>query len=224
MFQEQQQAIEARVRRWLDTVERVPREAYTFVARPDELPAQARAESMFWAGEVFLQDASPYSEGLAARHAFHHATAETIDLLRHEMSAAGLDLTVIEGRNFGLVAVARESCDLLRIPDEEQRKAEICRVAGLLFRDGAGRPSYCAPVHVKEGSLAGSDPEAEPLLVTDPRVRKETGVHGGGLFFLYYKRVAQLVGFLNARQWFEEAGAPLIRAVKGRSIRGGRVR
>ena len=109
---------DARVAAWLSAVARVPPDGFTPVERFDDVPAQARADSFYWCDSIFRSELNPHNEALGARHAFHAATDDTPDLLRHELAAGGLELTVTEGRNFILVQVERSSLDILSLRSE----------------------------------------------------------------------------------------------------------
>ncbi|XYI00111.1 hypothetical protein ACMHYB_10330 [Sorangium sp. So ce1128] len=214
------QDIEARVAAWLSAVARVPPDGFTPVERFDDVPAQARADSFYWCDSIFRSELNPHNEALGARHAFHAATDDTPDLLRHELTAGGLELTVTEGRNFVLVQVERSSLDVLSLcgPD---RAAAVRRVAEALFNTGVesntvGVPSAAGPVlcpvprevaDLEEGTVLSSNPAADPDLLACWKDRTECGVQGGRLYFLCYKKSSQRAGFANAWQWFDDRRA-----------------
>jgi hypothetical protein len=205
---------EERLSAWLAAVARVPPEGFTPVERFDEISGPARADSWFWCDSIFAQEVNPHNEALRPRHAFHVATEDTPDLLRHEYSAGGLDLVVTEGRNFMLVQVARGSIDILALcgPD---RAAAVRRLEQAIFNGGRGAVlagplgEACAPLEVppviEEGTTFSSNPAADPTLLACWKDRTECGVQGGCLYFLCYKKSAQRAGFENARQWFDDA-------------------
>ncbi|WP_437837146.1 hypothetical protein [Sorangium sp. So ce1153] len=220
------QDIGARVAAWLSAVARVPPDGFTPVERFDDVPAQARAESFYWCDSIFRSELNPHNEALGARHAFHAATDDTPDLLRHELAAGGLELAVIEGRNFILVQVERSSLDILSLcgPD---RAAAVRRVAEALFNTGvesntvgvpaaAGLPAagpVAGPVRcpvpgevpdLEEGTVFSSNPAVDPDLLACWKDRTECGVQGGRLYFLCYKKSSQRAGFANASQWFDD--------------------
>lgn len=211
MDRERRDEIGSRIGKWLDVAFRASRLGYTYVARANDLPAQARADSMFWANEVLLPEANPYTEARRARHGFHVATADTPDLLRHEYTAVGLAIILVEGRNFGLLKVERRCLDVLSLPRKARARA-IDDVAARILRPDAGRPPifpFDAPV--EEGSRTSTSPEIDPLLMASSREREEAGICCGCVYFLYYKRVSQLAGFLSPTQWFEDefrSGSP----------------
>ncbi|XXT21783.1 hypothetical protein WME94_09505 [Sorangium sp. So ce429] len=217
------QDIDARVAAWLSAVARVPPDGFTPVERFDDVPAQARADSFYWCDAIFRSELNPHNEALGARHAFHAATDDTPDLLRHELAAGGLELTVTEGRNFILVQVERSSLDILSLcgPD---RAAAVRRVAEALFNTGvesntvgvpaaagppAAGPALCpvpgeVPPDLEEGAVFSSNPAVDPDLLACWKDRTECGVQGGRLYFLCYKKSSQRVGFANAWQWFDD--------------------
>ncbi|WP_437652562.1 hypothetical protein [Sorangium sp. So ce1182] len=216
------QDIEARVAAWLSAVARVPPDGFTPVERFDDVPAQARADSFYWCDSIFRSELNPHNEALGARHAFHAATDDTPDLLRHELAAGGLELTITEGRNFVLVQVERSCLDILSLcgPD---RAAAVRRVAEALFNTGVESntvgvaaaassptavPVLCpAPGEVPEldeGTVFSSNPAVDPDLLACWKDRTECGVQGGRLYFLCYKKSSQRAGFANAWQWFDD--------------------
>ena len=189
---------------WLAAVDRV--EKYTPVRDFGELPPEALASSCFWCSSLFPSCADPHEPALSARVSVHVATAETLDLIKYDYLVNGISATLIEGRNFALLRVARESVDILALPPGE-RSAEIRRIAAAIF-SGEGRPpvgTFALPKTIKEGSRFSTAPSANPLFLATWSDRIDGGIHRGGLYFLCYKRVPQLVGFLNAHAWFDEA-------------------
>ncbi|WP_438027676.1 hypothetical protein [Sorangium sp. So ce233] len=213
------QDIDARIAAWLSAVARVPPDGFTPVERFDDVPDQARAESYYWCDSIFRSEVNPHNEALGVRHALHAATDDTPDLLRHELAAGGLELTVTEGRNFVLVQVERSSLDILSLcgPD---RAAAARRVAEAIFNTGiesntVGVPSpsdaVVCPVpdeapDLEEGTTVSSNPAVDPDLLACWKDRTECGVRGGRLYFLCYKKSSQRAGFANPCQWFEEGG------------------
>jgi hypothetical protein len=190
----------ARLSAWLEAVEQAAPEAWRPVADLGDLPPHVRADSQFWCDGVFAPAANPH-DATGVTRAARRGEGRSPDLLRHRYAAAGLDLTLIEGRNFLLVEVARKSLDLLALPEAE-RPAAVARAAAALFREPV-RFQHCAPV--ADGSLFCTDADADPLLLASWAERAEGGVRGGELWFVCYKRVAQQVGFANPAQWWSDA-------------------
>ncbi|MCC6557623.1 MAG: hypothetical protein IT372_32115 [Polyangiaceae bacterium] len=184
---------------WRAAARRARREHFTWVSAAEELPAGACAESTMWCDQIFTPEASPHLGGRAPRRGYHVARARTMDLIRYEYEACGLELVVTEGRNFVLVEVGRAGPEVLG--GGARRRAAIERIAGLIFRDGMagelGRPRRAGREVVFE-----VNPRRDPLLQAGGAQRAEVGVAGGRLYFVRYKKLPQRVGFLNARQWF----------------------
>jgi hypothetical protein len=193
----------ARVARWLAAVDRASPRTFEDVAPGEGVLTQAYAESHYWCDEVFLPIANPH-DAPGARHVAHRASRRAPDLLRHEYTAAGLALTVTEGRNFFVIEVDRTSLDVLALPPARRRGA-IRRVARALFR-GASVPSSRMPFALDEGSRFASDHRAEPMLLASWRDRIDGGIRSGNLYFLVYKKVPQRVGFGCDDRWFDERG------------------
>jgi hypothetical protein len=190
-------------RSWLAAVDRA--ETYTPIRDLAELSPQARASSGFWCASFFPSYADPHEPTLSATVGVHLATPDTLDLLKHDYVVNGLSVALIESRNFALLRVARESADILaRAPAE--RAEEICRIAAALF---GGEDRQCVwtfqlPKAIEEGATFSTNPLANPLLIATWGDRIDGGIRRGCLYFLCYKRVSQIVGFWNAREWFDE--------------------
>jgi hypothetical protein len=191
------------IRSWLAAVDRA--ESYTPVRDPAELPAEVLASSGFWCASFFPSCADPHEPALAARAFVHLATPDTPDLLRYDYVVNGISVALIENRNFALLRVARESADVLARASGE-RAEEIRRITAAIF-GGPDHPwvgTFELPKAIEEGATFSTDPSANPLLLTTWRARIDGGIHRGCLYFLWYKRVSQLVGFWNEREWFDE--------------------
>ncbi|KYF90305.1 hypothetical protein BE20_18065 [Sorangium cellulosum] len=207
--------VDAKVAAWLSAVARVPPGGFAPVARFDDVPAQARADSLYWCDSIFRSELNPHNEAVGARHALHAATDDTPDLLRHEYTAGGLGLTVTEGRNFVLVQVDRASVDILALCGTD-RAAAARRVAEAIFNTGiasdtVGVPMTSGPVgcpgempELEEGVTIASNPAVDPERLACWKDRTECGVQDGRLYFLCYKKSSQRAGFANPWQWFED--------------------
>jgi hypothetical protein len=207
-----QRDVEQRLSGWLAAVRRVPPEGFTEVARLEDICRQVCADSWFWCDAMFTEQANPHSQALGRRHAFHVATEDTPDLLRHEYTVAGLDLAVTESRNFVLVEVARSSLDLLGLAGPD-RAAAVRRIAESLFAQ-AGRAQFvvfsgpaeaCSLDDIVEGTALCTNPSADPVLLSCWADRMECGIQEGRLYFLCYKKSSQRAGYENAQQWFDDA-------------------
>lgn len=194
----------ARIAGWLLAIDRVSRRGFTAVDAA-ELSPEVRAESIYWCDEILSPEANPH-DAPGARHALHRATKSAPDLLRHEYTAQGLGLTLIEGRNFLLILVDRKSADILAL-SPALRPAAVHHVADALFGGRAGRrgPSFALPEPIVEGACFCTDERAEPLLLGAWTDRVEGGIRGGRLYFLAYKKAAQRVGFAAEERWFADA-------------------
>jgi len=194
-------------------VERVAPGDFTPIAATAELGEQARAESIYWCDEVFRPEANPH-DAPGARHAYHRAPRGAPDLVRHEYTAGGLALTVIESRSFLLVRVDPGSLDVLALPPPA-RAAALHDTARAIFRaTQAGRPpSFPAPGAMEEGARLSTNERADPLLLAGWGDRIEAGVRGGALYFLCYKKAAQRVGFASGERWLGDAPGGTRRAV-----------
>jgi hypothetical protein len=192
----------ARIDRWLAAVDRAVARGFDRVEDREVLPAGARADSWFWCDEVLAPHANPH-DAPGARASVHPATPTTVDLLRHDYKAAGLGLTVIEGRNFLLVQVDPASADVLALPPED-RAAAVHRVASAIFK---ARPSFQVPRAIEEGARFSTDEGVDPRLMAHWSRRLDGGVRGGRLWFLCYKKAPQRVGFAREEGWIRVSSA-----------------
>ena len=190
-------------RSWLAAVDRA--ETYTPVRDLAELPPQALANSGFWCASLFPSCADPYEPALSARVSVHVATASTFDLLKHDYVVNDISVTLIESRNFALLQVARVNADVLA-QAAARRGEEIHRIAAAIFggTDQQPAPTFKLPKAIEEGATFSTNPSANPLLIATWRDRIDGGIRHQCLYFLCYKRISQLVGFWNAREWFDE--------------------
>jgi hypothetical protein len=189
----------ARVVRWIDEATRVKDEDFTWCRAFDEVPAAARADSWSFCDRVFTAEASPH-EAPGAQWGFH---AGELDLVRHECQVRGLDLSVLEGRNFILVEVRFGDRGVLDLPPSE-RPAAIRRAAQALLRPPylGGAHALAIPAQVEEGAFFSSDPAVDPALLSRWSQRVDGAVRGGQLYLVCYKKHGQRVGFAHAGQWF----------------------
>lgn len=199
------------VRDWLASVDRVRPEEYTALARFDDAPAQARADSYYWSDCFFSPQASPHNPDADVRHQIHPATQDTCDLLRHEYAVCGIPLVVIESRNFTLIQVQEPTAEELLAHREPKCGAEILRLAGILLnRSGhdedpdSAPATFQLPATLSQDCVFSTNCDADPHLLPCWFDRIDAGIHSGNIFFLCYKKISQLVGFFNAQQWFED--------------------
>jgi hypothetical protein len=187
--------------KWIDAVDEARAEGFDELGAPGDLPAGARADSLYWSRAFFAQGAGPYEPSQRVRRAIHRATARTPDLVEHEYEARGLHLTVTEGRSFMLVVIAKDSLDILALP-EHLRTGAVARAAAALFHaDCLDGRCFLVPETTSEGVFFSTNPDADPRLLGAWRDRIDGGIRGGELFFLLYKRLAWMTGWLNGSEW-----------------------
>ncbi|MFT3766427.1 MAG: hypothetical protein QM820_13080 [Minicystis sp.] len=195
-------------------MDEVAEDGWACVRDLSEVPAQVRADSVYWCDHVLLPEVNPHDLP-DVEHAMHYGDGRSPDLIRHMYTAKGLDLDVVEGRNFLCVRVSRRSLDVLALPDGE-RPAAVSRAAAAIFREPL---TFCHCDSVADGSIFCTDACADPRVLTSWTERAEGGIRGGELWFICYKRIAQLVGFSNPAQWFSDT-CPCVNACSRRC--GGR--
>jgi hypothetical protein len=196
---------------WLASVDRVRPEQYTALKSFDDAPEQARADSCFWCDSFFSQEANPHDPCAEVRWQIHLSTADTFDLLRCEYAVGGIRLEVIESRNFTLIQVHEPSADEILKHREPERGAEVLRIAGVLFNMpgnttayGTNVPAFRLLPTISGECVFSTNAGADPFLLPLWSERVDAGIHAGKIFFLYYKKISQLAGFLNAQEWFED--------------------
>lgn len=189
----QERDASARILAWLAAVDQASSEAWTEIQDLAEIPAQVRADSEFFCDHIFTPAANPH-DACGVRRALHQGG---IHLLRHTYDAGGLALSVLEGRNFVLVRVARASLDVVDTADHDA----LTRVAARIFQ---APPRFDACELLHEGTLLCSS-SADPLSLDSCRDRIDGGVRDGEVWFLCYKRCAQRLGFAHAGQWFDDS-------------------
>lgn len=190
-------------------VEAVTPGEWRAVPEDADVPEQARAESQYWSDQIFSPEANPH-DAPGARRAIHRAREGTVDLIRHDYRALGLDLSVFEGRNFVLVRIARGSLDLLALP-EVDRPAAIAQAAEALFQARLGL-ERCEVTGEGETFSTGANKRSCASWVECV----EAGIRRGELWFVCHKRIPQLVGFLNPAQWFDEGRREVARRTRVR--------
>lgn len=115
----------------LQTLENVRPEGYVPLSDFDVLPDGKGVErdSREWAGRFFSAAANPYAPGNRARRMYHTHTEDTYDVLRHDYTAADMDLRVLETVELTFISVERGSEGIPALPQQEQIR-QISRIAG----------------------------------------------------------------------------------------------
>ncbi|APR84522.1 Hypothetical protein A7982_09871 [Minicystis rosea] len=188
-----------RLAAWLAAVDAVTPNQWASLPDLGELPPHVLADSVYWCDHVLLPDVNPHDVA-GAVHAVRCGDGASLDLIRHVYTAKGLDLDLVEGRNFVLVRVGRRSLDLLALPEDERADA-VARVTEAIFREPLSF-NHCEPL-ANQASFC-SNKEIDPRVLASWTQRAEGGVRSGELWFIAYKRVSQIVGFANATQWFSD--------------------
>lgn len=199
----------SRLAAWLAAVDEVAEDGWACVRDLSEVPAHVRADSVYWCDHVLLPEVNPHDLP-DVEHAIHYGDGRSPDLVRHLFTAKGLDLDIVEGRNFLRVRVARRSVDVLALPEGE-RPAAVSRAAAAIFRQPL---TFCHCDVVADGSIFCTDSCVDPRVLASWTERAEGGIRGGELWFICYKRISQLVGFANPTQWFSDEGCGARRAMK----------
>lgn len=166
---------------WLDFADR----ASDWVTA-DSVPPAAHADSEMWCARFYRPEANPWNAKLRAKRSFHVARPDTLDLLRHDYTVAGLDLEVVESSMFSILRVLSS----VRASDAPQVAASILA------------PAWKFPP-LSEGAIASTNPAAHPMMMRSWTLRADAGIRKGVPWFLGFKRVEQILGYPSATMWFE---------------------
>ena len=189
---------------WIASVERVTRDDWTSLADWSMLDSEVRGDSSMWL-ERFLSPAADPEERSGVDHSIHVATDETSDLLRHEYEVDSRTVVVTEQRNFALVEIPDPEFDPAG-PDETAKQATVNRIAQHLLNMAGGRKKlefkFAGPL--VEGSRFSTNTHADPFALRDWSERVDGGVRNGRLWFLFFKKQPQRVGYEDSQDWFSE--------------------
>ncbi len=192
---------EARIGRWLAEVDRADGREWVTLGSADELPPEVRADSQYWCDLLLAAAANPY-DAADTVHAYHLATADTPDLVKHEFTSGGRRMRVIEGCNFLVLEPAQAHFDL-RALAPASRAETIAALSRAVLR--APPAEQCFPGEIGEEASFCSDESADPLLLGDASARCDGVVRDGSVRLLCYKKPSQIVGFASPNAWFDEA-------------------
>jgi hypothetical protein len=190
---------------WLAMLDRVGPNQYKPVRNFEMLPAGVRGQSTDWCGMFFRRPANPYEQQDPVELAFHLATEDSIDLLRHSFVSGGYRLTIFESSSFAAIRVQQQGTDLMRFSNSE-RAAAIQATADFILvpPERAGRWVFEFPKEITEGAIFSSAPEIDPVSMAAWQDRVDGTVRNGQLVLLIYKRRPEKPAFPPARRWFDE--------------------
>jgi hypothetical protein len=180
---------------WIAVADRADGHGYESVSDLDRVPARARADSLRWCDEMLRDEANPHLQEPAPRIGIHRGRSDTPDLVRYELSLAGVGVELIEGRNFILVRLQ------VGPPLESE---QLVGWATRIVKTGRSGPRWSIPAAgaLADGARLSSDETADPLNMPAWSSRVDAGIHKGRLFILLYKRQAQQLGYPEGRRWF----------------------
>lgn len=188
---------------WLECIDDVPDSGYRDVGLSG-LDGDVRAHSQLWCDDQLAAEASPYVKGRKVRtlaHAGHEGTDTmkvSIDLIRHQYEIDDLPVEVVEGRNFTLIRLAAGK---VLQGTAAARAAEIHRLARKLLIQPW---TFKLPAAIDEGVRFSSNPEVIPHCLPSWTERGDGGVRGGRLWFLCFRVIPDIAGFLSDLQWFPD--------------------
>jgi hypothetical protein len=206
---------EPTLRKWGEAALTLPATAFVDLAPAKELLVGVLTESS-GAASLFLEPAfDPHRGATGGRWTAHPAGETKLDLLRCEYRAAELSLVLTEGANFLLLEVRRASAptpaalrDLLDrlvqtdapVEGDEPRAWKVDLPTGVDLTQGTHRFTNEGAPPVSD--LQGRDQRVDVLVV------------GGRVFFVFYKKVEQLIGFAKADAWFPAAAREKLKAAR----------
>ena len=187
------------IQHWIAQIRRVPAGDFTPISDFSAFQSRARTESPRWCGLFLAPAANPHTATNRASHSFYAAKKAKIDLLRHELSAQGLPLTVFEGINFLI----------LRVPPPQSkpwtRESIEATVRWALNTTGARHHwVFVYPQTIGEGTLISTAPTVDPTQMENWSERADLLISQGELFAICYKRYPPTLGLLYDAQWFED--------------------
>ncbi|RMF75393.1 MAG: hypothetical protein D6744_13595, partial [Planctomycetota bacterium] len=139
-------------------------------------------------------------------HSIHLATDETSDLLRHEYEVGGRRLVVTEQRNFALVDLPDPGFDPADT-DEAAKQDAVRRTAQQILNVAGGerKLEFKFPGPLVEGARFSTNAAADPRTLGDWSQRVDGGIREGKLWFLFFKKHPQRVGFEDSQDWFSDS-------------------
>lgn len=184
---------------WRRVVMDAPPGGYRIVPAIEKLDSKVRGDSQYWADRFFLPGASPLHQTGELKISAQQAKKTTPDLVRYEYRVANLGLTVVESANFTFVWVAGAT-----LQPEESRPALIARIAASLFAvKGPLHDWQFVPV-----AIQGDDERYSTNAKTDAwdlrswEDRADAGMRGGLVYFLFFKKNPERVGYERLERWF----------------------
>jgi hypothetical protein len=183
---------------WLQGLHKLPATDYVVLVGVEELPRQARADSASWTRRFFLPPADPHHALPPPRVSVHLSP----DRIRFEYQALGMQLVVDQNLAYTLVRVTSVDAQrFFQMTPEEQANA-VNRIGGLLFQ--SPRPWIARQRSSEQETIAFStSPGTDMLSMRFWHSRIDAGVFRGQLYYMFYERVDQLIGFPSGATWFE---------------------
>jgi hypothetical protein len=183
---------------WLQGVLSTPPTDWVVLAGLEELPRQARAESESWARRFFRPVADPYRAAPPPRVSVHLSP----DRIRLEHQTLGMQLRVDQNAAYTLVRVPSVDAESLAQMKPEEQASVVNRIGALLFQSPT--PWIARQRSSEQETVAFStSPETEILSMPSWRSRIDAGVFRGQLYYMFYERIDQLIGFPSGETWFD---------------------
>jgi hypothetical protein len=184
---------------WLQGATAAPAAEYIALAGVGELPRQAKAESESWTFQFFRPEADPYGAAPPARVSVHMAP----DRLRFEYQALGMQIVLDENRTYARVLVTSVDAQRLVQMKLDEQTSVVNRIGSLLFQS---RHPWIPRERssAQETAAFSTSPGTNMMSMPSWQSRVDAGVYQGQLYYLFYQKPEQLMGFLSATGWFDE--------------------
>ena len=181
------------------TAMNVRMDEYTPLGSLTDVDPDVRASSGGWTTSFFQRGAGPHDVGPPPKVSFHIGT----DLLRCEYTVNKYAVTTVETIAFAIVIIKYENSEhLLRLSPSEQL-AEVNRVGASLFNlPDLFRPRL--PSSADESVAFSTGPNVELMTMNSWKDRVDAGIRKGELYFLFHKKISQLLGFPGNKGWFSK--------------------
>lgn len=205
--------------RWLNGALLVPGSAFVPADAFPDLLFRPLLESKGVLGFFLKKEVDPYRDAQGVHWKAHAADPGGLDLLKSgEYEAAGLRLTITESRNVVIVEAARAGETLATA--KSKRAYVDGLVQAVVQTDSEDQHwEFQLPGEIEtawEGRLI-SNKGASPLKDLESRHdRADILLLNGSVYFVFYKKIAQLENFLPDDQWFSPETRAAIAKKQGR--------
>jgi hypothetical protein len=204
--------------KWLTYCWSVPEEMFVPVEAHPKLLFRPLQESNGALGVFLKEEVDPFRGVEGVRWKAHAAEPSGIDLLKSVYQAAGLQVEITASRNFVIVKLAKLNETLAKSKNKRDYVESLVRVA--MKTDSLDH-------HWKFQLPADLETSGDPQLISNagaPTIKELASRHdradilllSGSVYFIFYKKVDQLVDFLPDAEWFSPEARAAIKTTQRR--------